>query len=531
MAKMLKTMWTAGGARRKRVGLGALVRLGAPGLACLAASGCGGDSGGTVTPPDPPRPVAISVSPESVEFTVLGETETFTASVTDQNGRAFDATVQWSSDAPDVFRISATGVATAWGNGTGTVRATFRELVGTASVAVNANRAPEVADSISGVTLVVGETLASVDVAGAFSDPDGDSLAFEAVSSDPAVAAASVDGSVVTVSPVSEGTATVMVTAADPDGLSAQQSFAVVVESGNRAPEPVGSLDRVVLAMDGAPVDVDVAGAFSDPDGDSLAFEAVSSDATVAAASVDGSVVTVSPVGEGTATVVVTAADPDGLSAQQSFAVVVEGGNQAPRPVGEIPALTLPAGGDSAWVEVGGAFSDPDGDALTFGAVAGDTTVVAVDVSGDSVIVRALTKGETTVTVTATDPGGLAAQQSFAVVVEAEGYRTMPGVRVFNGRIEIGGVPLLGCFVVPGTGITLNGVTYIVHTSNWQRRDDAMAEWADLAGTERTGQVCPYSTEEPGEYRLVGDATVNGVRGLYRSENTFVVSAGGGPDR
>ena len=526
MMGMPETIWTAGDVPRKRV------RVRALGLACVVVAGCGdGGSGGTTPPepPDPPRPTAISVSPTSVELTALGETATFTASVTDQYGAAFNATVAWSGDAPEVFSISAAGVATAVGNGAGTVTATFQGLVARASVAVNANRAPEVGDSIPDVALVVGGVPASVDMARAFSDPDGDSLTFGAVSADTTVAAASVDGSVVAVSPVGEGTATITVTATDPDGLSAQQAFAVVVEGGNRAPEAVGGLDAVVLAAGGAPVGVDAARAFSDPDGDSLTFGAVSADTTVASASVDGSVVAVSPVGEGTTTITVTATDPGGLSAQQAFAVVVEGGNRAPEAVGAIPALTLPAGGDSAWVKVGGAFSDPDGDALAFSAVSADTAVVTVDVLGDSAIVRALTKGETTVTVTAEDPGGLFAQQAFAVVVEAEGYRPMQGVRVFKGRIEIAGISLLDCF--PVGGITLNGVTYTVHTSNWQRRDDAMAEWTALAGTEQTGQVCPYSTDAPGEYRLVGDLTIDGVRGLYRSENTFVVSASGDADR
>ena len=480
-------------------------------------------------PPDPPRATAISVSPASVELTALGDTAAFTASVTDQYGAAFTATVAWSGDAPDVFSISAAGVATALGNGSGTVTATFQGLRATASVAVNANRAPEPVGEIDALVLAVGDPPASVDVADAFSDPDGDSLTFSAVSSDTTVATASVDGSTVAVSPVGQGTATIAVTATDPGGLSAQQSFAATVQRGNRAPEPVGEIDALVLAVGDPPASVDVADAFSDPDGDSLTFSAVSSDTTVATASVDGSTVAVSPVGQGTATIAVTATDPGGLSAQQSFAATVQRENRAPEAVGELPSVTLAAGGDSAWVEVGAAFSDPDGDSLVFSVVSADTAVAAVAVLGDSAVVRALTKGETSVTVTATDPGGLSAQQSFAVVVEAEGYRPMPAVRVFNGRIEIGGIPLLACFAV--TNFTLSGVTYTVHRSKWQMRGDAMAEWEDLAGTEETGRVCPYSTDTPGEYRLVGDLTIDDARGLYRSENTFVVPASGGMER
>ena len=39
-----------------------------------------------------------------------------------------------------------------------------------------------------------------------------------------------------------------------------------------------------------------------------------------------------------------------------------------------------------------------------------------------------------------------------------------------------------------------------------------------------SGEVCAYSTTTPGEYRLVGDVSINGVRGRHRSENTFTVN-------
>ncbi len=64
------------------------------------------------------------------------------------------------------------------------------------------------------------------------------------------------------------------------------------------------------------------------------------------------------------------------------------------------------------------------------------------------------------------------------------------------------------------------GVTYTVHTSKWQRRDDASAQWTDVAGREYTGQICPYSPTEPGQYRLVGDVS---LRRMHASENWFTV--------
>ena len=95
------------------------------------------------------------------------------------------------------------------------------------------------------------------------------------------------------------------------------------VSGGNRPPEPVGALPPLTLGIDGPSVAVEVGGGFRDPDGDALTYGAASSVPAVAAVTVLGSTVTVMPTGEGTATIRVTATDPDGLSAVQAFRVTV----------------------------------------------------------------------------------------------------------------------------------------------------------------------------------------------------------------
>ncbi len=87
----------------------------------------------------------------------------------------------------------------------------------------------------------------------------------------------------------------------------------------NSPPEPVGTLSPLQVGLGAAAVTVDVSGAFRDPDGDALAYGATSSAAQVATVSVSGSRVMVRPHAEGTATIRVTATDPGGLSATQSF--------------------------------------------------------------------------------------------------------------------------------------------------------------------------------------------------------------------
>ena len=403
------------------------------------------------------------------------------------------------------------------------------------SVQGPANQAPVAVGTIDARTLTVGGDPAAVDVAENFSDPDGDSLAYSAASGDEAVATVAVEGSIVTITPMAVGSATVTVTAADPDGLSANQTIEVSVQGpANQAPVAVGTIDARTLTVGGDPAAVDVAENFSDPDGDSLAYSAASGDEAVATVAVEGSIVTITPMAEGDATVTVTAADPGGLSAEQTIAVSVQSpANQAPVAVGMIDDATLPAGGDSLVLSLADLFSDPNGDSLAFSGATTDSTVAEVEAIVDSTsvaLVRALGMGNATITLTATDPGGLMAEHTFVVTVEADGdpyWRPLTGVLVFKGYLQIQGQPIVACYG-PVVDLVVSGVTYTVHSSKWQRRDNAESEWTDIPDTEKTdGTACPYETDVPGEYRLVGDLTVDGVRGLYRSGNTFTVASGG----
>ena len=104
-------------------------RLQFPILLALAACDSGSE-------PDPPRPAAITVSPTSAALSSLGETAAFTAKITDQNGETYDGTVSWSSSDLAVFTVTARGVVTSVGNGSGTLTAALEDLSATASVAV-----------------------------------------------------------------------------------------------------------------------------------------------------------------------------------------------------------------------------------------------------------------------------------------------------------------------------------------------------------------------------------------------------------
>ena len=99
-------------------------------------------------------------------------------------------------------------------------------------------------------------------------------------------------------------------------------------------------------------------------------------------------------------------------------------------------------------------------------------------------------------------------------------YTPLAGLIVSNGRVQLGFISAGGCIRLNSS---LNGVRYNTHSSKWQRRDGTASPWSDIPGTEEAGGLCSYSPKDPGQYRLVGEVSINGVRGKYASENILTV--------
>ena len=153
---------------------------------------------------------------------------------------------------------------------------------------------------------------------------------------------------------------------------------------------------------------------FNDANGDVLSYAVSSSNGSVVGATHGGAEVMVAARAPGSATIIVTAADSDGLQGQQRFGVVVP--NRPPRAAGSIGTRRVNVG-ESVVIDLAPRFEEPDGQSLTFDVTPADRAVAGVALSGSRVTLVGLTKGLTNVTVTATDPGGLAAVQVFGFEV------------------------------------------------------------------------------------------------------------------
>ena len=168
-----------------------------------------------------------------------------------------------------------------------------------------------------------------------FSDPDGDVLSYAAETSDPGTVMVWVSGSTLLVLPVTAGTATLTITARDPDDLTATKIITVQVPN---QPPTVALTSRVThtLQAGGPELTVSLDEYFSDPDGDALSYAAETSDSRTVRVQVSGATLVLTPVAAGTATLTITARDPDDETADKIITVQVQGVVTRP---GDAPVL------------------------------------------------------------------------------------------------------------------------------------------------------------------------------------------------
>ena len=213
------------------------------------------------------------------------------------------------------------------------------------------------------------------------------------------------------------GVTVITVTATDVNRGKATDTFRLTVVSPNKPPEAVGNVPDQTLFLDDAGTQLDMTPYFRDGDGDLLRFIPQSSNPRVVTASSSGGAITFNVISLGEVRMTVLAEDPEGVTAFVTFTVTVLPPNIAPEAVGEIPAQTLRLGDPAMALNLAPFFTDADGDPLTFTAGTADGSILTVDIAGSVVTMTAVAAGETTMTVTATDPRGESAMQKVAVTV------------------------------------------------------------------------------------------------------------------
>ena len=433
-----------------------------------------------VTVVAPPDRLVCTMDPARLEVEV-DETGTSEVDCTGGAGKkTHGAPTSSNSDVATGSLSGTTVTVTGDSVGTATVSVLVTDDTGSSTASVDVtvthrfpprppNGPPEAVGTIRSRSVDVGQS-GAVTVSRHFTDPDDDALSYAATSSNRRVATVSVSDSVVTYTGVSVGGASVTVTATDPWGLRASQTFAVTVTPSNRPPVAVGEIGADTLYA-GTSRRVEVSGKFSDADDDALTYTAESDSAHVVTVAVEGRVVAYRAVVPGSAEVTVTASDGQ-TSVEQRFRVTVP--NRAPAPAGSIGDQETYRNGTGS-VDVSSYFSDADGEALTYAASTSDGSVVTVGVSGGSVTFGGEALGEAEVTVTASDRQGAMAAQRFTVRVVNRAPVSVDSIAAQS--VELGG---RGTVEVSGDFEDADNdrLTYTASTS------DASVVTVEVAGSE-----------------------------------------------
>lgn len=293
------------------------------------------------------------------------------------------------------------------------------------------NQAPTVvgsgiADPQSGT---VGVAFTS-NVSGAFSDPDGNALTFTA-SGLPAGLGISAGGTI-SGTPSQSGVFSVTVTANDGNGGTVSDDFTLNIAPAaptNQAPVLSGTpLTSPQNATVGVAFSTSTAQAFTDPDGGPLTFTAGNLPTGVSINPTTG-VISGAPTVSGGFNVIVTATDPQGASVATGFTLNVAPAapvNQSPTVVGS--GITDPQSGTVGVVftsNVSGAFTDPDGNPLTFTAT---SLPAGVGISSGGIISGTPSQsGSFGVTVTANDGNGGTVSDTFTLTISPASSTTTPG--------------------------------------------------------------------------------------------------------
>ena len=537
--------WSSANTPVATVSAQGLVSAVSNGTAQITARSGNASGRATVTVAEP-VPTRIAITPSSHTLEAIGETVQLMATVRDQRNNVMTGqTVTWSSGDDAVATVSESGLVTAVSNGMVDITAESGSLSSTATISVS-EPVP--------TTIVIDPTSAAL-------ESIGETVQLTAVVLDQRENA--MPDAMVTWSSGDEGLATVdeagLVTAVDNGMVDITAQSDEAMESVSITVSQVAAIititpEMTTLTEFGETVQLEVIAEDANEvsiDEPSIAWS--SSDETVATVDEAG---LVTAVGNGMADITAQSGN-----AMQSVTVTVAG----PSPDRETLIAIYNATDGMNWTMQGNWLSEErvsmwDGVATDDRGRVTELNLADFGLSGmvpmelgqlanlaalhlqnnadlegplpDSFLdlaLMSLNLGSTQVCV----PQNAAFQMWLGEIMDVQGrtfceieYQPWEGLRVAPGEIrfvtEDINFPIFGCLELKDFPAT-EDITITVHTSKWQRRDDADSSWMDVVGTEKTFQVCPLSPDEPGEYRLVGDVTFSGERDFYSSENTFVV--------
>lgn len=294
---------------------------------------------------------------------------------------------------------------------------------------VAVNDGPEAVGSLPPQANVDADGGVSVATASGFSDIDGPTTNYSAAGLPPGLSINSNTGEITGTIDNSasqggtNGVYNVTITATDFQGTPATQTFAWTVTN----PGPVAADDSASTDEDTA-VTVNVLANDNDPDGDDLSVTAASAINGRVVVNPDGTITYTPNAGyNGPDTITYSISDGEGGTSTATVDVTVAAVNDAPTPVGSLPPQNNVDADTGISIATAGGFTDSDDATLTY-TVSGLPAGLSIDGNTGQItgtIDRSASQGGSngvySVTVTATDAGGLNTTQTFSWTVTNPG--------------------------------------------------------------------------------------------------------------
>ena len=304
------------------------------------------------------------------------------------------------------------------------------------------NSAPQPQGTIPAQSITVGRS-ATVNLTSYFADPDGDALSYTASAANPGVATATAAGATLTITGQSPGSTTVTITARDPGGLTATQVVSVSVGTAAKPDLLFSSVTPTSVTIapgssKAAVFTIRNAGNANSAPTRARGHQSPNANITTSDRVVSSPIAVGALQPNGTHRIELTLNIPsnfqpgsfyvgmcvDAVTGESNTAnncssavrVTVAVSNRAPEPRGTIPAQSVTTG-QTATLDVSAYFTDPDGDPLSYTASSSNPSVATFALTGSTLTLRGVAQGTTTITVVASDPGGLTAAQVVSVTV------------------------------------------------------------------------------------------------------------------
>ncbi len=378
-------------------------------------------------------PIAVNDTTLVVNEDTAGTTVNVLANDTDADGDPL--TVTSASATNGTVTIGAGGLLTftpnANYNGPALITYTISDGRGgtssaTIPVTVNAvNDAPVRVGSLPPQVNVDAASGINVATATAFTDVDNATLSYSATGLPAGLSINATTGAITgtidrSASQTTGGVYAVIVTATDAGGLSATQNFAWTVT--NPAPVAVNDV-TLTVNEDTAGTTVNVLANDSDPDGDPISITSASATNGTVVINANGTLTYTPTLNyNGPALITYTISDGQGGTATATIPVTVNPINDAPTRVGSLPAQANLDAATGISVATAGGFTDVDNATLAYSA-SGLPSGLSINASTGVIsgtIARSASQvggGLYSVTVTATDAGGLSTTQVFGWTV------------------------------------------------------------------------------------------------------------------